>query len=140
MLAKLMENLEEIRAFLKPYGFNNLKEYLDLSDGAPTEPLTLPPKHMDLQDYKKMAESIDADIQAARDERDTAALNIAIRARWNHLFVTRPMDVADFRTRLGALLEQRCALMRDMKCGAEWMQVVSGRTGVEGVDCIDVSI
>ena len=134
MLAKLMQNLEEIRVFLKPYGFNNLKEYLDLSDGTPTEPLALPPKHMDLQDYKKMAESIDADIQAARDERDTKALNIAIRERWNHLFVTRPMDVANFRALLGALLEKRCALMRDLKCGAEWMPLVSQETVVQVIE------
>ena len=93
---------------------------MDLSDGAPTEPLILPPKYMDLKTYKKMAEEIDVGLQLARDNKDADAINNMLKARWTHLFHTRPIDAESFRSRLGALLEEWCTVMSDMKCTGRW--------------------
>ena len=113
-LGAVMTNLTLITDILKPYSLT-LPDYLALTGGFPTEPLALPPKHMDIAEYKEIAEALFADVQQARDSDDSNAINQALKARWNHLFNTRPIDAAKFRARLSELFEQRCELMYNVK-------------------------
>ena len=97
-LAALLQNLDDIDCLLKPYKLS-LREYLALTGGVPTEPLALPVGYMDYAEYASKAKDIDK----------------ALKARWNHVFYTRPIDAGKFRARMGELLEQRCAVMLEMK-------------------------
>ena len=75
-LGAVMTNLTLITDILKPYNLT-LPDYLALTGGFPTEPLALPPKHMDIAEYKEIAEALFADVQQARDSEDSNAINQA---------------------------------------------------------------
>ena len=113
-LDALIKNLHEINLVLKAYSLT-LPEYLALTGGAPTEPLALPANHMDKAEYNETAARLRRRLEAARECKDRHAITEALRARYQHLFCMRPMDVGQFRARLGALIEERCDLMEHAK-------------------------
>ena len=106
-LSALMKNLDEIQCLLKPYKLS-LRDYLALTGGVPAEPLALPAGYMDYAEYAEKAKDIEAEVRSARSDK-------ALKARWNHVFYTRPIDAGKFRARMGELLEQRCKVMLEMK-------------------------
>lgn len=115
---RLYKNLVEINLILKPYDLDSVAAYLNLTGGAPVEPLELPPKYMDREAWLKITSMLNDEVQAARESQkqdNGQALNQALKNRWNHVFFTRPMNAEKFRSQLGALLEERFSLMFQAK-------------------------
>lgn len=112
MITALHTNLLELNLFLKAFG-QSFASYLDLTGGTPTEPLELPPNYMDAVAWLKETARLTDELQAARgrDGGGGTAVNQAVKARWNHVFFKRPIDAEKFRSRLGALVDERYSLM-----------------------------
>lgn len=106
-MTSLADNRAEIDLLLFPYGLN-LPTYLALTDGAPTDPLALPPKHMDYEEYVATCDKLDMDIKDAVQ----AQKNLLLKQQWHHLFELNPINAKLFRHNLGFLLDQRRALSR----------------------------
>ena len=119
---RLHTNLLEISLFLKKFELSFIA-YLDLTGGTPTEPLELPPKYMDRSAWLKETARLTDEVQAAREEQNSARINQAIKDRYNHVFFKRPIDADTFRSHLGALVDERYSLMVAAKSHNDYVTI-----------------
>ncbi len=114
LITDLHTNLLEIDLFLKVFEVS-LVSYLDQTGGAPAEPLELPPKYMDRSAWLTETARLTDEVQAAREGQSPCLIKEAVQKRWMHVFFKRPVDADNFRSRLGALIDQRYSLMLAVK-------------------------
>ena len=118
-VCSLLRNEKEINALLIKVGLT-LPSYLDLTGGAPVEPLAIPPKFMDRKIWIETTKKLCDEVDAAREWQDRDAINQALKNRWNHVFYTHPIDAEIFRSQLSALLEERYTFIYNTKCHADY--------------------
>jgi len=122
LITSLHTNLIEIDLFLKVFEISFVS-YLEQTGGVPAEPLELPAKYMDRSAWLKETTRLIDELQAARESQNPCLIKEAVQKRWMHVFFKRPIDADNFRSQLGALIDQRYSLMLAMKSHEEYYAV-----------------